>query len=645
MLFEASMDLEAGHVIEALSTLSEVLELDPDRVEAHLLFGQTLSRGLEERVFDDAKSAAANAMTHFRWVLDRDPENQEARAGLEWLERLSIQSSPYLTSEAGIRAWAKAQEALAHGNREDAIAPLRDAVAAEPENPEVVHVHRLLGKLLLETGQADEAIETLDTAVSLGANDDEIHFLLGQAWEKKQDIPSALDHYSEALEYNSGNHEVVDRVVALLGGREREDLSPGELSLLGRAYVNGEQYDKGVVVLDEALAADSLFASRKALGIAEFFRRNDERAMKVLQGAHAADPTDLEVRYYIGAVQLRRGDTDAGRATLRDLLEQDPNNPNAMRLLGLSLSEDPSQAQSALRYLKAARRAGAVIAGYPCLIGSLYMQLGQQFNASTMFLQCIDESPDFSGAYLGLGIVADDRGRTRDAIQYLQEYLDREPDPDRGAAFRLGVAYLKSGQDQKGFSTLRRIVQLGGQAEADAAAPDTLTDTELLEATSFFLASARRFEDAIFIGEMLLTKNPDNAVYNNNLAMSYADANHKVGRAHALAVKANYLSPDNPGHMDTLGWTLIRMNRLDEAEKTLKQSLDMAKEQELPNLSEIYYHLGVLYHQLQRHQESLDYLTLALKDPPTEFLRREIERVAEAARELLEQEKPTVKDD
>jgi tetratricopeptide (TPR) repeat protein len=97
--------------------------------------------------------------------------------------------------------------------------------------------------------------------------------------------------------------------------------------------------------------------------------------------------------------------------------------------------------------------------------------------------------------------------------------------------------------------------------------------------------------------------------------------------------------------MDTLGWTLIRMNRLDEAEKTLKQSLDMAKEQELPNLSEIYYHLGVLYHQLQRHQESLDYLTLALKDPPTEFLRREIERVAEAARELLEQEKPTVKDD
>jgi hypothetical protein len=70
----------------------------------------------------------------------------------------------------------------------------------------------------------------------------------------------------------------------------------------------------------------------------------------------------------------------------------------------------------------------------------------------------------------------------------------------------------------------------------------------------------------------------------------------------------------------------------------------MAQEARLENLSEIYYHLGVLYHQQARHQESLDALTLALKDPPTEFLRMEIERVAEASRQLLEQDKPSVKE-
>lgn len=641
MLFEADMDLEGGHVIEALATLSEALELDPDRLEAHLLFGQAVSRGLELGVFDDVNAAAANAMTHFRWVLDHDPDNAEAKAGLDWLDRLSVQSGPYLTSEAGIKAWAQAQEDLSKGDTKGAIQSLRDAIAAEPTNPEVVHVHRLLGKLLLEDGDTDEAITTLDKAVSLGADDDEVHFLLGQAWEKKTDTKQALHHYDLAMQYSGQNQDVVDRIIAILGSREQEDLSPEELSLLGRAYVNGDKYDKAVVVLDQSLAADSLFASKKALGVAEFFRKNDARAMKILKEAHKDDAQDLEVTYYIGALQLRGGDVDAGRSTLRQLLQQDPNNPNAMRLLGLSLADDPDQAQSALKFLKAAHRAGAQIAGYPCLIGTLYMHLGQRFNASTMFLQCIDENPDFTGAYLGLGIVADDRGQTSQAIKYLQEYIDREPDPDRGAAFRLGVAYLKSGQDKKGFSTLRNIVKLGGGA--DSAAVDTLTDTELLEATSFFLASARRFEDAIFIGEMLLSKDPDNAIYNNNLAMSYADANHKVGRAHALALKANKLAPDNPGHMDTLGWTLIRMNKLDEAEVILKRSLKLAKEQDLPNLSEIYYHLGVLYHQEQRHREALDALTEALKDPPTEFLRREIETVAEASRQLLEQEKSTEK--
>jgi tetratricopeptide (TPR) repeat protein len=653
MLFEASMDLEADRVIEALSALSEVLELDPERVEAHLLFGQALCRGLEQEVFDDANAAAANAITHFRWVLDRDPENPEALAGMEWLERITIRSGPYLTSETGIRAWARAQEALADGDRTGAVEPLREAIVAEAENPEVVHVHRLLGEILVETGETDEAIRTLETAVELGADDDGVHLLLGTAWEKKQDPARALEHYSRAMEYNSANREVVDRVVAILGGREREDLTAQELSILGRAFVNGEQYDKAVVVLDESLAADSLFASRKALGIAEFFRLNDGRAMEVLRAAHRDDTRDLEVLYYIGALQLRKGEAEDGRATLRQLLDVDPNNPNALRLMGLSLADDPDQAQLALRYLKAAYRGGATISGYPCLLGTLYMRLRQSLNASAQFMQCIEENPDYTGAYLGLGIVADDRGRTREAIQYLQEYLNREPNFDRGAAFRLGVAYLRSGQDDKGFASLRRVVGVGGRAEADsgaaekdsnAAEADTLTDVQILEATSFFLATARRFQDAIFIGEMLLTRDSDNAVYNNNLAMSYADANHKVGRAHSLAVKANRLSPDNPGHMDTLGWTLVRMNRLDEAEETLVRSLEMAQEARLENLSEIYYHLGVLYHQQARHQESLDALTLALKDPPTEFLRMEIERVAEASRQLLEQDKPSVKE-
>jgi tetratricopeptide (TPR) repeat protein len=162
-----------------------------------------------------------------------------------------------------------------------------------------------------------------------------------------------------------------------------------------------------------------------------------------------------------------------------------------------------------------------------------------------------------------------------------------------------------------------------------ASQPDStkISDLEILEATSYFLASARRFEDAIFIGEMLLTKAPENAIYNNNLAMSYADANKEPGRAHMLAVKANHLSPNNPGYMDTLGWALARLKRYKEAEKTLTQSLDKAKKEGLKNLSEIYYHLGVVYKDTDRPDKAKQYLTLALENPPSPYLQNEIERL------------------
>ena len=58
------------------------------------------------------------------------------------------------------------------------------------------------------------------------------------------------------------------------------------------------------------------------------------------------------------------------------------------------------------------------------------------------------------------GRFADDLGQTRDAIRYLDHYLDMEAEPDRAAIFRLGVAYLRSGQDELGFVTLRRVVSV-----------------------------------------------------------------------------------------------------------------------------------------------------------------------------------------
>jgi tetratricopeptide (TPR) repeat protein len=357
--------------------------------------------------------------------------------------------------------------------------------------------------------------------------------------------------------------------------------------------------------------------------VAYFLDGRDDPAQELLADLQGESPHDTEVLYYLAAIQLRKGDLEKGRRYLRSLLAIDPDDGSALRLLGLSLSDEPGQEREALNLLLRAEVSGADIDGLSCILGTLYLRAGLPDRAHGEFLYCLAEKPDFPGAHLGLGLIADDMGRKGEAIEHLERYLALEPEPEPTAFFRLGVAYLRSGRDADGFDTLRQLVAL----RADTTEGPPPRDQDLLEMTSFFLATVRRFEDAAFIGEMLLTRNPQNPIYNNNLAMTYADAQTNLERALQLAEKANRLDAENPGHMDTLGWVLLRLQRFAEAESTLTASARLAESSEIENTSEIYFHLGVLYHLTDRPDQAVEALGRAGENPPTPFLRDEIHKL------------------
>ena len=631
LMFEGSLALESGRTAEAVSTLAQVVQLAPDRADARLLYAQALTRGLQEGIFEDVEAAAALALSQYQWVRERDPDNREARIGIEYLTARYFRSPPApLETEEGREAWKRAETALKEDDVPAAIEALEEAVRAEPK---AARVHRILGDMYLEEGEADKAIRAYEKAEKLTPEDVQIQYGLGSAWEQKGKVDKALKSYGRAMDLDDAYRPNVKRLLAILEPRQRDDMSRENLQLLGRAYLSSERYDEAVETLERIPERRADRVTWKTMGIAEFFRKNDERSLELLERVSKEDPEDLEVLYYQGATRLRQGKVEEGRAVLRQVLEKDPVNPNAMRLLGLSLAEDPDKAQEAADLLIQAHAAGARINSFPCILGTLYMRLGRG-DASRFFDECLEIDPHFPGAYLGLGIMADDRGDTRDAIKFLENYMELAEDPDRAAVFRLGVAYLRSGQDERGFATLRRVVQIDPEAvPGDSTA---LSDTEILEATSFFLATIRRFQDAVFVGEMLLTKDPQNAVYNNNLAMTYADAELELGRAHTLAVKANNISKDNPGHLDTLGWTLIRLDRLEEAEEVMNKAMRLAQEQGMTQLSEVHYHFGVLYRKQGRHQEAVESLTKALENPPSPFLQLEIQRLLEREKQEAE---------
>ena len=623
LLFEGQLALEEDRIPEAIHTFSEVVQMAPDMVEGHLWYAEALVRALRADQVENKKEAALLALDEYRWVLSKNPDDEQAQNGAEFLIAAYLQDemAPFKT-DAGRKHWQAGRAAQDRKEWKKAADEFRAAIKLEPD---IAAGHRSLGESLLEGGKAKDAVKVLEHAASMDPNDLRTSLLLGRALEATGNKKKALDLYDTLLIGPGRVEEAAQRVIAIVGTAPLEKRTAAELGLLGRAHLEiGDSL--AAPTLQAAVAKDPSRKNKRDLGIAEFLNNQDQAAIAQLESVVAEDSSDVEGLYYLAAAHLRRDETQVGRAILRKAMERDPKDVNVQKLLGLSLAEDPAQADEALALLNKAHQGGARIENYGCILGSLYMRVGDPHKALLAFQNCVADNPDEANAYYGLGVLYDDRGDTRRSVDYFEKYISLEPSPDRAALFRLGVAYLRSGQDQKGYTTLRRIVK---PDSTTGTAPDStqISDLEILEATSYFLASARRFEDAIFIGELLLTKAPENAIYNNNLAMSYADANKEPGRAHMLAVKANHLSPNNAGYLDTLGWALARLERYKEAEKTLTRSLDMAKKEGVKNLSEIYYHLGVVYGETDRPDKSKQYLTLALENPPSPYLRDEIQRL------------------
>jgi tetratricopeptide (TPR) repeat protein len=627
LIFDGELYLDSGDMANAAASFMRVIAMDPERLEGHLLLARALTTGILNDQVKDIRAGAAEALKQYRWVLARDPDNTEAQRGIRLLlDRYTGGRGMPMETDRGRRAWAAGEQALRKNDGPAAVEAFAAAANAEPKNPVA---HRALGGALRMAGRPDDALAAYTRALELDQTDYESQAALGQILAARADTAAALVHFRRAFALEDTYRPTFEGIIGILGARDAKSLDASDLALLGRACLAAGEYAKAESLLEDAAAEDPVSGNRKALGIAKFFLAKDAEAETLLTGVNQENPQDPEVLYYLAASALRRGHIEDGKARLRSALALDPEDGNALRLLGLTLADQPGQEAEAIELLERARDQGAQIDNLPCVLGSMELRLGHSDQARHEFTECAETNPDFPGAQLGLGIIADEDGRRGEAIIRLERYLQLTK-PDPAALFRLGVDYLRVGRDEQGYATLRRVVEMDTLlAPSDSA---RMSDTQLLEMTSFFLATVRRFDDAIFIGEMLLARDPENAIYNNNLAMSYADAGENPERAYELAQKANRLTPDDSGHLDTLAWTLVRLRRYEDAEKTFLKSLRLAREQERTDLSEIYYHLGYLYRLMDRPEEATDYLTRALENPPTPFVKAEIERLLELQR-------------
>lgn len=210
------------------------------------------------------------------------------------------------------------------------------------------------------------------------------------------------------------------------------------------------------------------------------------------------------------------------------------------------------------------------------LLGQL-AELVERKDAALVWYRALPPGPRADEAQLRIAVLADDAGQHETALGVLRALQQREIDNGR----LLIDAYLTEAQLLQRHQRYAQAIETYGRG---------LAVFEDEPALLYGRALAHEQLGAIDAAEadlrLMLVLDPDNVDALNALGYTLADRTERFAEAHELIRQAYALSPDNPAIIDSLGWVLFRMGRVDEALVHLRRAFELQRD------AEVAAHLG-----------------------------------------------------
>mgnify|MGYP001402750954 CR=1 FL=1 len=294
---EAYLALRAGELERARAGAERTLELDPDWIEATLLYARVL--------------AAAD----------------EVAAALAWLEAHPAAEERELRLERAT--------ILINAGREAEARELLQAVLAEaPADPEAL---RALGYMEFHAGNATEARAAFMTLLAHGQYRNDALFYLGGMLEQEGDTEKAAQLYARI---DGGEHLLTAQVrLALM------------MVQMGRPELGLEHLER---------FAERNPAAAVELGIArgELLARlgRAEEAVPVYDQLLERDPENVALLYERGMLLIELGRIEGAASDFARVVELRPEDPTALNALGYTLADGTERLDEALALITRALR-------------------------------------------------------------------------------------------------------------------------------------------------------------------------------------------------------------------------------------------------------------------------------------------------
>lgn len=315
----------------ALSLMKHVAEQRPDNPYVMIAYGQLALRagdlGVAEKMISRVLKMRPGWSDAILLQVRIMQLRGKAQAGLEYLAK-AVEKAP---GDLRLRLFY-ARLLMDEKRYEVALVQYRQLARLSPQNVELKYT---LGLLLLQLKYYDEAQGYLLQIKRSGVRFNEVNFYLGWIAENKGNIKEAIGYYS-AVTASANYLEAKVRWAVLTAKQGHLQQARAELATL-RREVPAHQRRLYLVEGEILQSAGS-----------------DAEAMKVYSEALQQMPKDLGLLYAQAIVAEKLGRMKLMEHNLRRIIDQDPNNVDALNALGYTLADHTERYREAFTYIKRA---------------------------------------------------------------------------------------------------------------------------------------------------------------------------------------------------------------------------------------------------------------------------------------------------
>ena len=468
----------------AIEQYEEILKLEPDSVENHLLLGRLY------RLNNDLLKAESE----FKTAVKLDPSSEDAATTLALLyteENDSTRAAQVLSSVPDASRSAKLYSVLGYTYEQQkqykkAIDAYRKAVELDRDNLDAV---RGLAQNLMNDGQTEAALEQYKVIADANPEDAQTYLRMAEIYRRTGKFDLALDSLSKAQSMVPESLEVPYALAAVYQAQGRYDeaeqtlqdlLKKTEkpdgnynsddknrravfLERLGAIYRDKNNNELALETFRKMLTLGDEYATRGYQEIIETYRQAKQwqQATDAAREATQKLPSDRDLKMAYAGQLAEMGQPDQGISQVKSLLKGTPED----REVYISLAQIYSRlkqwpdAESALdqAYKDSTRDEDRQYVEF--LQGAAYERQKKYDQAEEMFRKVLAADPQNAAVLNYLGYMLVDRGQKLDeSLIMIKKAVEMEP---ANAAYldSLGWAYFKLGKYDLAEDNLTKAAQ------------------------------------------------------------------------------------------------------------------------------------------------------------------------------------------